>query len=364
MASAFQDTPNAEFLVKLAFTMPALLTAIFAPLIGFMLDRWGRKPILIFSLILFGIAGSTGFVLNSLTGILISRAILGISVAGILIGFTTLIADYFTGVKLNQFMGYQGASIGMGGVVFLLISGYLADIGWRNPFLIHLFAFVILLGLLFTVDEPKMQARSESEDFHEGGNFPFKTIGFIYSIAFISMLIYFVFPVQLPFYLTEKVGVNKTLVGLALSLQSLTAVAIALKYERIKSYLSFLAIFSFAFLLLGVNHLIAALTLNYALIVLGLLIGGLGLGVLPPNVNVWAVSITPSHMHGRIIGGLTTFLFLGQFLTPFFTEPIVKKIGINSTFLIAGLVAILMVFAFIGILFIQSRSTDTPDNIF
>jgi MFS family permease len=131
MALAFQDVHNADFLVKLALTMPALLTAIFAPLIGFILDRWGRKPILILSLILYGIAGSSGFVLNTLTGILISRAILGISVAGILVGFTTLIADYFTGAKLHQFMGYQGASIGLGGVVFLLISGYLADIGWR-----------------------------------------------------------------------------------------------------------------------------------------------------------------------------------------------------------------------------------------
>jgi predicted MFS family arabinose efflux permease len=209
--------------------------------------------------------------------------------------------------------------------------------------------------VLLSVDEPTIQAHSEIDDSHEERNFPIKTIGFIYSIAFISMLIFFVFPVQLPFYLTEKVGVNKTLVGLALSLQSLTAVAIALKYERIKSHLSFLAIFSFAFLLLGVNHLIAALTLNYVLIVLGLLIGGFGLGVLPPNVNVWAVSITPSHMHGRVIGGLTTFLFLGQFLTPIFTEPIVNQIGLSGTFLIAGLVAILLVFVFIGILFIQSR---------
>ena len=97
------------------------------------------------------------------------------------------------------------------------------------------------------------------------------------------------------------------------------------------------------------------LTLNYTLIILGLLIGGLGLGVLPPNVNVWAVSITPSHMHGRVIGGLTTFLFLGQFLTPIFIEPIGKQIGLGGTFLVAGLIAILLVFLLIGISLFQGN---------
>ena len=212
MARAFHETANADFLVKLSLTIPALLIAIFAPLIGFILDRFGRKTILIFSLILFGISGTSGFFLNSLNSILLSRAILGISVAGILVGFTTLIADYFSGAKLHQFMGYQGAFIGLGGVVFLLISGYLADVGWRYPFLIHLFAFLILLGVIFTIEEPKKKSQTEIEDSLGKSNFPIKTVGFIYSIAFISMLIFFVFPVQLPFYLTEKVGVNITLV--------------------------------------------------------------------------------------------------------------------------------------------------------
>jgi MFS family permease len=360
MAFAFQDVPNADFLVKLTLTMPALFIGFFAPLLGLTLDRWGRKPVLIISLLLYALMGASGFVLDSLIAILVSRAILGISVAGILIGFTTLIADLFSGAKLHQYMGYQGASIGLGGVIFLSISGYLAGIGWRYPFLIHLFAFVILLGVLFSIDEPKTRTHSEVHETHEkSANFPIKTVGLIYATAFLSMLIFFVFPVQLPFYLAGEVGVNPTMVGLALSLQSLTAVIIALNYDRIKSHLSFLSIFAFAFLLLGVNHLITALTLNYVFIVVGLLIGGLGLGVLPPNVNVWAVSITPSRIHGRVIGGLMTFLFLGQFLTPILTEPIVMQVGLNDTFLIAGVMSILLVFVFIGILFIKSHNAET-----
>jgi hypothetical protein len=35
-------------------------------------------------------------------------------------------------------MGYQGAAVAFGGVVIQLLSGYLADIGWRLPFLLYL----------------------------------------------------------------------------------------------------------------------------------------------------------------------------------------------------------------------------------
>ena len=58
MNLVFQDVPNVDFLVKLVLTIPALLIAISAPFSGVLLDRWGRKPVLIAALILYGLAGS------------------------------------------------------------------------------------------------------------------------------------------------------------------------------------------------------------------------------------------------------------------------------------------------------------------
>ena len=113
--------------------LPALFIVIGAPFAGILLDKWGRKPVLIVTLILYGLVGSAGFFLDSLTTILISRAILGLAVAGVMSGFTTLITDYFSGPDLNRFLGYQGAFIGLGGVIFLLAAGFLAEAGWRWP---------------------------------------------------------------------------------------------------------------------------------------------------------------------------------------------------------------------------------------
>ena len=97
MAEAFADTANAEFLVRLTLTIPALFIAIGALFAGILLDKQGRKPVLLVSLFLYGVAGTAGFFSNSLIIILVSRAILGLAVAGVMSGFTTLILDYFTG---------------------------------------------------------------------------------------------------------------------------------------------------------------------------------------------------------------------------------------------------------------------------
>ena len=82
MAEAFADVPNVDFLVPLALTLPALFIAVGGLFAGPLLDRWGRKPVVLLSLLLYGFAGTAGFFLDSLTTILVSRAILGIAVAG------------------------------------------------------------------------------------------------------------------------------------------------------------------------------------------------------------------------------------------------------------------------------------------
>ncbi len=348
MALAFQDVPNGEFLVRLSLTIPALFVALAAPFMGLLIDRWGRKPVLVASLTLYGLAGTSGFVLDSLFAILASRAILGIAIAGTMIGFTTLIADYFTGSRLNQFMGYQGAAIGLGGIVFVLLGGYLADFGWRFPFLIHLSAFLVLPGVWFAVDEPEIRTESAPRDApEERASFPLKSLAPIYAIAFAGLLLFFVFILQLPFYLTAVVGVGPSLVGLALSLQALVAVLIALQYRRLKARLSFQGMFVLIFLTIGISQLIVAATPVYGLVVVGLLIAGIGLGALPPSLNLWVISKTPSAMRGRALSGLTAFLFLGQFFTPVITEPIVGQVGLSGMFGVVGGVSLSLAVVFV-----------------
>ena len=348
MAKAFQAIPEADFLVRLTLTIPALFVAIGAPFAGILLDRWGRKPVIALGLILYGLAGTSGYFLDSLTIILLSRAILGLAVAGIMSGFTTLILDYFKGKSLNKFMGYQGAFIGLGGMAFLLAAGYLAGFSWRLPFLVHLFAFIVLPAVLLFLDEPKQKVNDTSLDDNQSktSSLPLGHIIPIYFTAFIGMVIFFIFPVQLPFFFAAQGGISNFQVGLALSLQTLSSVFIALQYQRIKTHLSFQGIFAFIFLVLSINHAVVALTGNYWLVIIGLLIGGLGVGLMPPNNSIWLASVIPPEVKGRAVGGLTSALFLGQFFSPILTQPLIQRFNLVNTFGIASGLALALAIVF------------------
>jgi len=349
MSSVFQDVNNAEFLVRLTLTLPALFIVIAAPFMGSLLDSWGRKPVLITSLIIYGIAGTSGYITDSLTGILIGRAILGIAVAGIMSGFTTLIADYFSEQNLNKFMGYQAAFIGGGGMIFILVAGYLAEFGWKFPFLLYLFAFIILPGVLFTIKEPEIKKSTIK------GKFQIKMFMFIYVISFVGMIVFFTFPVQLPFYLALA-GTSSTKIGLALSLQTLTSILGALLFTRLR--LSFSKVFIIIFLLFGINHLIVGSSEVYGIIIIGLLIGGFGLGMLPPNLQVWVAKTASPAVRGRAMSGFTAALFLGQFFTPIVTQPIVQKAGLATMFSVIGIISIFIAIFFIGKVILKKKNVS------
>ncbi|NJO00742.1 MAG: MFS transporter, partial [Bacteroidia bacterium] len=80
--AAYAYLPQAEFLTQLVLTMPGIFIALGAPLVGRLIDRIGRKKVLIASLAVYGAAGTAGFYLDSLYWLLASRALLGLAVAG------------------------------------------------------------------------------------------------------------------------------------------------------------------------------------------------------------------------------------------------------------------------------------------
>ena len=147
--------------------------------------------------------------------------------------------------------------------------------------------------------------------------------------------------------------------GLALALRALTAALVSLQYRKIKARFSFVRISSLVFLTMGFGYVILALSANFSIVLLGLLIAGVGLGLLMPNLNVWLVSIIPATMRGRAIGGLATFIFLGQFFSPIIAQPIVQQIGLAGVYGLAGGVALLLAVALFGSKFKKSAGPIT-----
>ncbi len=339
MQNYFNEVENVDFWVRLVLTIPALSIVIGSPVAGQMVDRLGRKSLLIGSAVLYGLGGSSGFLLNSLFAILIGRALLGLGVAGVMVSATTLIADYYQGESRANFMGLQSAFMGFGGVIFLTVGGYLADLNWRLPFLIYLFAWILLPLVIFSIWEPKrIQNDAESVSASNSSILPVKLLGLIYASIALMQIVFYLIPVQLPFYLVNLNNASAAQSGLAIAFCTLFSAFASMAYGKIKQRYSLIVILALSFGLMGVGNIIIGLASTYFVVLLGLVVAGMGLGLVIPNLNVWLSAEVPDSLRGRALGGLTTFMFLGQFLSPIVTQPLNNSLGLAATYGIAGVI--------------------------
>jgi MFS family permease len=294
---------------------------------------------------------SNRFLMNSLNNILIGRAFLGFAVAGVMTGATTLIADYYPGQARANFMGLQAAFMGLGGVLFLTTGGYFADLNWRYPFLIYLFALITLPLILRSLFEPSRQVIAVSDMQAERVTFPWKTLALIYGIALMVQVAFYLIPVQLPFYLKSLNNAIGSQSGLAIALCTLFSSFASLLYGKIKARLGFITIAILDFAIIGIGYVIIGFANSYHEVLFGLAVAGSGLGLLMPNTTVWVSAITTDAIRGRALGGLTTFFFMGQFLSPIVAQPLSKLVGgLGMTYASAGgfLILLSLILAVLG----------------
>lgn len=341
MQEHFADVERAEYLVKLALTIPALFIALSGSVVGMFINRIGRKPLLIASTLLYACAGSAGFFLNSLWAIIFSRALLGLAVAGTMTGVMTIITDYYQGQKRASFMGAQAAAMGFGGMVFAAVGGISADFNWRFPFLIYLFSLIVLVLMAIALYEPELEKTSGTKK-RILPRLPKESIGIIYALALIYMVAYYLIFVQLAFYLKEISNASAAESGIAIAISTLAGAIASSRYGAIKQRLDFSSIIIIALVLTAIGQLIIGLGNSYQIVLCGLIVSGLGFGLIMPNFSNWLATIVPDHLRGRALGGLTTFIFLGQFISPILSQPAIEVVGLSNIYTLASILLLQM----------------------
>jgi DHA1 family tetracycline resistance protein-like MFS transporter len=112
----------------------AVMQFIFSPVLGNLSDRYGRRPILLFSLFGFGVDYIFVAFAPTIGWLFLGRIIAGITGAS----FSTAgayIADISTPDKRAQNYGILGAAFGLGFIIGPAMGGLLAHFGLRAPFI-------------------------------------------------------------------------------------------------------------------------------------------------------------------------------------------------------------------------------------
>ena len=124
----------------------AAMQFLFAPLIGALSDRFGRRKVILASLTAFGASYLILAVAPSLLWLFVGRVVAGITGATITAA-NAYIADVSTPQTRARNFGFVGVAFGLGFVFGPAIGGVLGGIGLRVPF--YAAAFVALLGALY-----------------------------------------------------------------------------------------------------------------------------------------------------------------------------------------------------------------------
>ncbi|MBC8525194.1 MAG: MFS transporter [Chlorobium phaeobacteroides] len=332
----FSGAGDAVF-TKLVLTMPAIMIAVCAPLAGHLSDMFGRRKLLIFSLFLYGVSGFSGFFLDDLFLLLVSRAILGIGVGGIMSAATALIGDLFSGDERAGFIGLQSGFMYIGGVVLVLFGGLLAEISWRAPFTAYLSAFAVLAMAIAGFKEPDKRLKSDKgTESVEESPVPLLAVSVIYVLVFLLMIFYYMVLVQVPFILQERFGFGSAMTGLAISASALAGALSSLSYPLIKRRLCYRNIYALGFGFVATGYLLIGSADSYPQLLAGLACAGFGNGMMMPNGSFWLMEVVPERVRGKAVGGFTGMIFLGQFLSPVVMAPVVLFCTLSGAFLFAA----------------------------
>ncbi|MFC8096503.1 MFS transporter [Streptomyces sp. NPDC057301] len=316
MQDHFASVPGAKALVPLALTVPALALALLAPFAGVIVDRVGRKRLLIVATVLYAVFGTAPLWLDSLGGIIAGRALVGVAEAAIMTCCTTLIGDYYSGHRRVKYLALQTMCASASATVFFVIGGAAGSAGWRMPFWIY--AVSLALAPLMATALPNPAARAagdvppaETEARH---SFPWRQLAGICALTFFGAMVFYTVPVEMS-YLLDDLGVeNSGVIGLATAIASAATVGGAVTFARLKRSPDPMLPAVLAVCAVGFG--VMSFAGNAPLLVIGAVVNCLGTGMLLPALLTSAMSRLAFEDRGRGTGLWMAAFFGGEFVCP------------------------------------------------
>ena len=148
----------ADAQVGLVLSVYKLAAMVLIPVTTVGADLYGRRPVIMPSLVLFGAAGVAMGAVESFVELLALSVVLGAGFAGFMPISIALVGDLYTGPTGSAAQGIRTAVNGAGGVAFPAATGFLAGLAWNRPFV--LFALVVPAGVLAFRFIPERAERS------------------------------------------------------------------------------------------------------------------------------------------------------------------------------------------------------------
>jgi EmrB/QacA subfamily drug resistance transporter len=141
-------------LSRLAWVVTSYLLAstVSTPLWGKLGDLYGRKKFFQAAIVIFLVGSALAGLSQTMTELIIFRAIQGIGGGGLMVGAQTIVGDVVTPRERGRYQGFFGAVFGVASVVGPLIGGFFVDtLSWRWVFYVNIPIGIVALVVVAVV---------------------------------------------------------------------------------------------------------------------------------------------------------------------------------------------------------------------
>ena len=311
----FAGVPGSQYLVQLGIlTMPAGCVLLFSPPAGALSDRYGRRPVLIASMVIYAFMGIAPMFLSNIWAIIASRVGVGICEAAIMTASTTMISDYYRGAARERWLASQTAVASMSALVLFQVAGWLGSAhGWRGPFAIYLSSLVLVLGVMAFTWEPEHTHASPAAGAAPVA-MPWRRLLSICALTLVAAVMFYTYQTQAGLIL-DQLGVHDASQrGTATMIASL-GVPIGTVLFWVASRLQIAPLLCLEFLIIGVSYIYMSHAGDAHSFTVAAFANQLGCGLILPTMLTWATHGLPFEIRGRCTGWWTGAFVAGQFLS-------------------------------------------------
>ncbi|MBN2038566.1 MAG: MFS transporter [Spirochaetes bacterium] len=342
MVKELKISSQAVAMLITVFTLPGI---VLTPVFGFLADRYGRKKVLVPSLILFGIAGGTCLFIRDFHLLLVFRFFQGVGASALMSLSVTIIGDIYSGKERTEIMGYNAGFLSVGTASYPLIGGALATFGWYFPFILPLIAVPFAFVILFILKNPEHNNHDNMSTQFVNGIKSMKNsqvIGlFTVSIA-TFIILYGPWMSFLPLYLGNTFKASPFIIGLLFSCTSVVTAITSSRMKILTGLFSEKILLRSSFLFHASALVLIPVLPEIALFLIPAAFFGFAQGMNLPSVQSILAGLAPVENRATFMSVNGMVLRVGQTIAPLLMGGILSIAGMDAVFFSSACICLFM----------------------